>query len=585
MALQKAASALPPAAEECPLSYGSVPAPVKAQAKMATVGSMPIVCLSILIVECCERLAFYTLTGTQEFFLERLGYTVAQAGGLNAAMGTLCMAWALFAGWTADVVLGRYNTILVFGVIYAVGAAMAAVAALPALQSAKLYMFGVMVLVPFGTAGIKANISNFGADQYDTSDPAQAAAQEKFFSWFYMSINLGSAVAYGYLTTLGSSGGLGIPKRYGYCAVYIITAACMVAAVGVFRSKRTQYRMQPPQKRSALGSVSSRVLSVARQGSHEASSVCVGMLLIFVGVASSVIQAMAPEASFTSALTKLAFACAALGIFLVVLPCRSPAWVRSEGRRGGDLLDGDARDYSDEDVQNFLRLLPLLFTANLAFSAVYNSMQFWYQQQACQMDLRIGGTQLAGSFFCIADCLGIVIATPLAVDWLNPHVERQTGGRFGHGAKYGLGMAFAAVSVLLAARYEAERRLSPVLDVDSNCAPPGVKMSAMSASWMFGPFFIMGLGEIYTQPVLMHLSYSQSPKSMRTLTAATGLVIGAVSNALFTLQVAALAPFVPNDLNNGRLEIGYYGNVILGAVFYMGYLAMLRGFEEKKFRA
>jgi peptide/histidine transporter 3/4 len=585
MALQKAASALPPAAEECPLSYGSVPAPVKAQAKMATVGSMPIVCLSILIVECCERLAFYTLTGTQEFFLERLGYTVSQAGGLNAAMGTLCMAWALFAGWTADVVLGRYNTILVFGVIYAVGAAMAAVAALPALQSAKLYMFGVMVLVPFGTAGIKANISNFGADQYDTSDPAQAAAQEKFFSWFYMSINLGSAVAYGYLTTLGSSGGLGIPQRYGYCAVYIITAACMVAAVGVFRSKRTQYRMQPPQKRSALGSVSSRVLSVARQGSHEASSVCVGMLLIFVGVASSVIQAMAPEASFTSALTKLAFACAALGIFLVVLPCRSPAWVRSEGRRGGDLLDGDARDYSDEDVQNFLRLLPLLFTANLAFSAVYNSMQFWYQQQACQMDLRIGGTQLAGSFFCIADCLGIVIATPLAVDWLNPHVERQTGGRFGHGAKYGLGMAFAAVSVLLAARYEAERRLSPVLDVDSNCAPPGVKMSAMSASWMFGPFFIMGLGEIYTQPVLMHLSYSQSPKSMRTLTAATGLVIGAVSNALFTLQVAALAPFVPNDLNNGRLEIGYYGNVILGAVFYMGYLAMLRGFEEKKFRA
>jgi dipeptide/tripeptide permease len=210
-------------------------------------------------------------------------------------------------------------------------------------------------------------------------------------------------------------------------------------------------------------------------------------------------------------------------------------------------------------------------------------MQFWYQQQACQMDLRIGGTQLAGSFFCIADCLGIVVATPLAVDWLNPVVERRSGGRFGHGAKYGLGMAFACVSVLMAARFEAERRLSPVLDADSNCAPPGVKMSAMPAAWMFGPFFVMGLGEIYTQPVLMHLSYSQSPKSMRTLTAATGLVIGAVSNALFTLQVAALAPFVPNDLNNGRLEVGYYGNVVLGGIFYMAYLTMLRGFEEKQF--
>merc|ERR1719311_1477328 len=125
---------------------------------------------------------------------------------------------------------------------------MAAVAAWPVIVNTKLYLVGVMGLVPMGTAGIKANISNFGADQYDTSDPEQAAAQEKFFSWFYFAINLGSAVAYGYLTTLGSNGGLGIPKKYGYFAVYLIAAVCMLLAVCIFRSRRHQYRMQATQK-------------------------------------------------------------------------------------------------------------------------------------------------------------------------------------------------------------------------------------------------------------------------------------------------------------------------------------------------
>eukprot|EP00929_Paragymnodinium_shiwhaense_P097391 TRINITY_DN5908_c0_g1_i19.p1 TRINITY_DN5908_c0_g1~~TRINITY_DN5908_c0_g1_i19.p1 ORF type:complete len:595 (-),score=129.34 TRINITY_DN5908_c0_g1_i19:90-1874(-) len=563
-------------------SYESIVVPpMKAQLPSAIAAStMPAVCISILVVELCERLCFYTFTGTQEFFLEHLGYSLAEAGGMNAAMGTLCMAWALFAGWIADVKLGRYQTIFCFGLVYAVGAALAAAAAWPGKESSRLYMLGIMVLVPLGTAGLKANISNFGADQYDTSDPAQALAQEKFFSWFYMSINCGSAVAYGYLTTLGSSGGLGIPKKFGYFAVFLIAAVFMFLAVIIFRSNKAQYRMQPIRHTSPMGAVVARVVEVARQGSGFASSVCIGTVLLTAGVILSVVQAVAPEAAFAGVCTKLAFAASAAGIGMVTIPCRSPAWL-ADAPSVRDLLPPRDSDFSDGEIQSFLRLLPLLFTANLAFSALYNSMQFWYQQQACQMDLRVGGTQLAGSFFCIADCLGIVLATPIAVDWLNPMVEKASKGRFGHGAKFGLGMLFAAASVLIAARFEAARRLRPVLPEASNCAPEGVHMSDMSATCMIVPFFLMGLGEIYTQPVLMHLAYTQSPVSMRTLTAATGLVVGAVSNAIFTVQIAALAPFVPNDLNKGNLEYGYFANIVIGVVFYVAYLFALRCFEDQ----
>jgi hypothetical protein len=93
----------------------------------------------------------------------------------------------------------------------------------------------------------------------------------------------------------------------------------------------------------------------------------------------------------------------------------------------------------------------------------------------------------------------------------------------------------------------------------------------------------MGVAEIYTQPTLMHLAYEQSPPSMRTLTAATSLVIGGVSTALFSLQISALSAYVPNDLNKGHLELGYYSNVVVAAVFMPVYLTCINCLQEKTY--
>merc|ERR1719329_1356690 len=245
------------------ITYGSVK---KLGLPQRSLASLRTITMCILVVELCERLAFYTFTGTQEFFLERHGYSLSQAGGVNDAIGAL----------------------------------VAAIAAWPVFNYTGLYLFGVMVLVPMGTAGIKANISNFGADQFDTSVPAQKDAQEKFFSWFYLAINLGSAVAYGYLTTMGSNGGLGVQKSYGYFSVYVIAALCMLLAIYIFRSGKHQYRMQPVQSRSSLGAVARYVTDAAGSGSGHAVTLLVGFALLTAGVAFSVVQAILPEAYFAS---------------------------------------------------------------------------------------------------------------------------------------------------------------------------------------------------------------------------------------------------------------------------------------------
>jgi len=555
---------------EEPLSLGGMKSTAYGSMEVAAqTGGIPAVCWYILIVELCERLAFYTITGSQSFFLEHIGFPLSSAGSINATMWTLCTVLAVVASWTADVALGRYRTILAAGVLYAAGAFVAATSALPGRESSSRYFFGVLGLLPLATAGIKANISNFGADQYDETDPAQKAAQERFFSIFYCSINVGATLAYGFFTTFASNGGLGVPKDLGYATAYAAMGLCMLLAVCVYRAGRHGYKVHPLQDKSALASLLGCLWeSAVEEGSPKAASVGMGLVLLVVSILLSAAKSLLPQTGMT--MMASAFSCALAGSLAFVVPCLDPSWLRSPDK---------VHSSEHNDVKEFLGLMPPLFTGSLAFNALYNCMQFWYAQQACQMDLRLPlfgpGFQLSGSFFNIADCLAICLVTPLAVVVINPMLESMSRGHFDHRAKFLVGMVIAGISVLYAARLEVVRRITPVLPVISNCAPPGVGMSDIQAAWMMVPFFLMGVAEIYTQPTLLHMAYSKSPPSMRTLAMAASFFIAAVSSALFALLVSAMSPYMPNDLNGGHLEYGYYANTSLGIVLLAIFLSLL----------
>ncbi|OLQ08920.1 Protein NRT1/ PTR FAMILY 8.4 [Symbiodinium microadriaticum] len=51
------------------------------------------------------------------------------------------------------------------------------------------------------TGAIKPNVMNFGADQYDTQDPEEEVQQKAFFSYFYLTINVGVVFAMGFTVT------------------------------------------------------------------------------------------------------------------------------------------------------------------------------------------------------------------------------------------------------------------------------------------------------------------------------------------------------------------------------------------------
>lgn len=532
-------------------------------------------------VELCERLAFYTFNGSQPFFLVRLGYPLSSAAGINAAMWTLCMTLTVFSGWISDVLLGRYWSIVVFTMLYVIGTALCSWAGYPSQQSAGLYLTGVMVFVPLGTSGIKCLMSNFGADQFNIREPGQLEARERFFSYFYLAINVGAAIAYGWLTTLATSGGPGVPKNYGFFVVYLIAALAMSLALLMFIAGKPLYRILPVQKTSALGSTYRYLQAARRRGSSEAWYCMASVALMVIAIIMSLLEALAPGGGLYVAIG--AFLCAVAGLSFALIACYRTTWV-GEADLAGECL-------SASDMKDMLRLVPILIPAQLSFGALMNCMMFYYQHQACQMDVRAPWAdpldphprQLNGSIYNIADCLAIIVFTPIVVMLIIPAVERVRGSALGFGFRYTVGVSLGTASVLSAAILEMYRRSTPKLNHLSDCAPNGIRMSSMNAMWMLLPYALMGLGEVWAMPTMMHLAYNQAPPAARTFTSIMGFFFMGVSSALFSIFVILFSRWVPDNLNNGNLEYAYLANWSLAVLFLICFTMLWRQFEQKTF--
>ncbi|CAL1154292.1 unnamed protein product [Cladocopium goreaui] len=381
-----------------------------------------------------------------------------------------------------------------------------------------------------------------------------------------MSINMGVLVSYGFLTTLCSSGLPGlIPPSFGYATAYFLAAMAMVVALTVFLCFSSSYRCLDRHVGNAIRGVVLHVVSAAVEGSWRATAICIGWPLLLLGLLLSVCISLIPASAglgLFGALSVLG------GLLLATYGCGELSWVQSAAQRNSHV--------TRQQTADFLRIMPTLAAVNLAFNSVYNCMAFWFQEQACLMDVRLGPLQLNGSFFNVADGLAIVVFTHPLMNHLNPWLERRFGLRR-HG-KVLLGCALAAVSVLWAIQLEEQRQRAPLLDEVSLCAPDGMKMSSLSAWWMVGPYTVMGVAEVYVNPTLYYLAYSQSPLRLRSSAQALGLLMSATSSALFTILTAILG-----GKDSDSLQVGYFLSLTMMIPFICWYLCVQSSWEERHF--
>ena len=149
----------------------------------------------ILTNEATERFAFYGMSSILVVFMTK--YLMGPDGALSTMSGESAKAWfhwftagvyfmAIVGAVISDVWLGKFKTIILFSVVYCVGYFALA------WDHTRQGLTAGLVLIAIGSGIIKPCVSANVGDQFG---PSNKHLIERFYGWFYFSINLGATVS------------------------------------------------------------------------------------------------------------------------------------------------------------------------------------------------------------------------------------------------------------------------------------------------------------------------------------------------------------------------------------------------------
>ncbi|KAK2750738.1 peptide transporter ptr2 [Myotisia sp. PD_48] len=228
-------------------------------------GPLPWSAFLVAIVELCERFAYYGLSGPFQNYMQHpykdpsgipgaIGLGQSTATGLSSFFQFWCYVTPILGGILADQYLGKYNTILIFSLVYIFGLAILFVTSLPvSIEHGASFggLIAAMVIIGLGTGGIKANISPLIAEQVTEKKPTikelksgervivdPSRTVERIYMIFYLCINIGS------LSAIATTE---LELHIGFWAAYLLPMAMfMVGFVVTILGKRF-YVVRPPK--------------------------------------------------------------------------------------------------------------------------------------------------------------------------------------------------------------------------------------------------------------------------------------------------------------------------------------------------
>ncbi|XP_030031877.1 peptide transporter family 1 isoform X2 [Manduca sexta] len=149
----------------------------------------------IVTNEFCERFSYYGMRTILSLYLrDKLGYSDNGATVIYHVFTMFAYFFPVLGAMIADGWLGRFRTILYLSLVYAAGSVLISLTAMPPVGLPQLeFTIMALLLIAFGTGGIKPCVSAFGGDQFKL--PEQERYLGYFFSLFYFAINAGSLIS------------------------------------------------------------------------------------------------------------------------------------------------------------------------------------------------------------------------------------------------------------------------------------------------------------------------------------------------------------------------------------------------------
>lgn len=225
-------------------------------------GTIPWKAFIIIIVELCERFAYYGLTVPFQNYMQfgpkdatpgALNLGESGADGLSNFFTFWCYVTPVGAALIADQFLGRYNTIVCSAVIYFIGILILTCTAIPSVIDAGKSMGGFVVsliIIGLGTGGIKSNVSPLMAEQLPKIPPYvktkkngskvivdPVVTTSRAYMIFYWSINVGS------LSVLATTS---LESTKGFVYAYLLPLCVFVIPLIILAVSKRFYKHTPP---------------------------------------------------------------------------------------------------------------------------------------------------------------------------------------------------------------------------------------------------------------------------------------------------------------------------------------------------
>ncbi|XP_075053809.1 solute carrier family 15 member 1 [Mixophyes fleayi] len=217
----------------------------------------PLSIFFIVINEFCERFSYYGMRAVLVLYFKYfLQWDDNLATVVYHTFVAVCYLTPILGAIIADSWLGKFKTIVYLSIVYAAGQIVLSVSSLHDLSDSDrdgtpnilglhigLSMIG-LVLIAFGTGGIKPCVAAFGGDQFDETQDKQ---RSRFFSIFYLSINAGSLLSTIITPILrGKECGIHTQQKC-YPLAFGVPALLMVVALVIFIAGSGMYKKVSPQ--------------------------------------------------------------------------------------------------------------------------------------------------------------------------------------------------------------------------------------------------------------------------------------------------------------------------------------------------
>lgn len=492
--------------------------------------------LIILTLECCERLAYYTIIQTcVPYMLNYLGISKAQEKllktGLFNFIGYLSpFFWGLFA----DRVVGRKNLLLWICPAYALMIALIAASTLSVKTLAPLYFVGF-----FGMAlcmgAIKGSVSPLGADQFNMNDPAEVEQRTGFFGWFFQCIQVGGLVAsffVGPMQIVSDNGAEAGNPTLGYTVFYFVACGFMLVAATVYMIGFRSLWSKPTERDDVL-----KIFACIFEGAFHKVT-CGAFLNTDKAATAEVVSTsnkIEEEDDFEN----------------------QTCWLDIVSVKNG----GRYQPRIVRDAWQLTRLLPNMIPF-IGMSMTYNDSCDNSVFMGEQMNMDAGDFWTAAQVQSIFDSVGVIGCIALVTYVIKPFCDRCLKWELSPQRRIYIGCFIGVIAYVVCILVENKRKNSPLLlDAEGHVVlnDAGQPRHDISVFWILPQTLIIALAEAFAFVGALEFMYREAPDSIKTV--ATGIYLAAQS-AVPALIIMILAPmnkaFIPNNLDDGQLET-YFG--------------------------